>query len=45
MKFSIKDFFSKCEQSAGNWGLVIFTEEIFDKNFIFRVVTPPALGL
>ena len=28
MKFSIKDFFSKCDQTTGNYGLVTFTEEI-----------------
>ena len=28
MKFSIKDFFSKCDQTAIFWGFVTFTEEI-----------------
>ena len=36
MKFSIKDFFSKCDQIRSIlWDLVTFTEEILMKNFIF----------
>ena len=35
MKFSIKDFFSKWTKSAGNCGLVVFTEEIFNWKFHF----------
>ena len=30
MKFSIKDFFSKCDQIRRNCGLVTFTEKIFN---------------
>ena len=36
MKFSIKDFFSKCDQIRRK--LVTFTEEILNGNFIFRAV-------
>ena len=36
MKFSIKDFFSKCDQITGN--LVTFIEESLMENFIFCTV-------
>ena len=37
MKFSIKDFFSKCDQIRGFEAvdLVILTEEIFNRKLIF----------
>ena len=37
MKFSIKGFFSKCDQSTGNCGLVIFIEEILEWKTTFSV--------
>ena len=35
MKFSIKDFFSKCDQSAVSCGFGQFTEEILMENSSF----------
>ena len=40
IKFSIKDFFSKCDQIRRfPADLVTFTEEIIKENFIFYVVS------
>ena len=38
MKFSITDFFSKCDQIGKTADLVTFTEEILNENFIFCTV-------
>ena len=35
MKFSVKDFFSKCDKSAGTADLVTFTEEILSGKLHF----------
>ena len=35
MKFSIKDFFSKCDQIRGKLDLVTFTEEILNGKLHF----------
>ena len=44
MKFSIKDFFSKCDQIRSA-DLVTFTEEILNGNFVFRAVSDRALNI
>ena len=35
MKFSIKNFFSKCDQIKFPANLVTFTKDILNENFIF----------
>ena len=35
MKFSVKDFFSKCDQIRIPEDLITFTEEILNENFHF----------
>ena len=43
MKFSVKDFFSKCEQNPQfSADLLTFTKEILNEHFIFCAVHFPA---